>query len=57
MMAMSLSVVGGSLETGLDRRIGHSERIEKSTILIFLSYIFLFRFREQKNVGEENKNS
>jgi hypothetical protein len=31
-----------------------SGRLEKSSALIFLSYIFLFWFCRQENVGEEN---
>ena len=46
----SLSISAAVTAAGFDRRFGHSERFEKSAIHIFLSYIFLFRFCQQKNV-------
>jgi hypothetical protein len=40
--------------TGIDRRFGIGRRVEKSSIHIFLSYIFLLAKPEQENVGQEN---
>jgi hypothetical protein len=39
---------------GFDQRFGRGEGFEEAAAYIFLSYIFLFRFCRQKNVGQKN---
>jgi hypothetical protein len=39
---------------GIDHRFGHSERIEKSSVHIFPSSIFLLAKPKQENAGGEN---
>jgi hypothetical protein len=41
---------------GRDHHFGHYKWFEDSSAHIFLSYIFLFWFGQQENVGQENKS-